>query len=292
MPKLTTLAEIAKQAGDKVLEMQAVVMANGNGEQETKHDGSIVTTADKAANQIVCEGLNQHFPGIAVVSEENPDDLNQKALQADERFDTDPLDNTTGYVKGLKDFSVIIGRIKNGVPVAGVVYFPARKELYFTGDDGKAYLQAGEAEPVKITVRDLPYESPLQAVTGFNEQYIPHLFVVPHDTDKFAGQLRTCKVASGEYDITGINKGQIDGYNCWDLAGAQAVLEAADGMVVGIDGKPVRYEKGNSKVPAHIAGSKAALMAVGLLNEQEMCAAQRQIKLLNILTEYDRQTVR
>lgn len=276
MPQITTLAQIAKEAGDKILAMQPEVVANKNGEQEIKSDGSIVTTADKAANEIVCEGLAKHFPGVAVVSEENPDDMNARALQADERFDTDPLDNTTGYAKGRDGFSVNIGRIKNGLPADGVIYFPARQELYFTGEDGKAYLQQGDSAPREIKVKALPLRNPLQAAIGFNEQHIAHLAGRDYEAKQFPAQLRTCMVARGECDISGINKGHDGGFNSWDTAGPHAVLRAAGGEIVSTDGKPMRYEKGSIKLPDHIAGAKDVLIALNLASAQELNAGQKQ----------------
>ncbi len=268
--QLPVLAQIAKEAGDKILTMQDEVVANRNGEQESKYDGSIVTTADKEANRIVCAGLAKHFPGIAVVSEENSHESNMKALQADERFDTDPLDNTTGYAKGMDGFSVNIGRIKNGIPVDGVIYWPARHELYFTGSNGKAYLQEGDSTPQEISVKKLPLRSPLQVAIGFNEKHVAHLDGRQYEATQYPAQLRTCMVARGVCDISGVNKGNDGGFNSWDVAGPHAVLLAAGGDIVGTDGTPVRYEKGTIKLPDHIAGAKDVLISLGLTDKRNI----------------------
>ncbi len=267
---LQPLAQIAKEAGDKILAMQAEVVTNQYGEQETKPDGSVVTTADKEANRIVCTGLAKHFPGIAVVSEENSHESNAAALQADERFDTDPLDNTTGYVKGRDGFSVNIGRIKNGFPIEGVIYWPARRELYFTGDDGKAYLQEGDNIPKEISVKKLPLRNPLQAAIGFNEKHVAHLEGREYEAQQHPAQLRTCMIARGVCDVSGINKGHDGGFNSWDVVGPHAVLLAAGGDIVGTDGTPVRYEKGTEKLPDHIAGAKDVLVSLGLTDKKSV----------------------
>lgn len=277
MTRLTVLAQIAKEAGDKVLAMQTEVVANRHGEQEIKPDGSIVTTADKAANKIVCEGLAKHYPGVAIVSEENPDEMNAAALQADDRFDTDPLDNTGGYVMGYDGYSVNIGRIKNGVPVEGVIYFPARQELYFTGANGKAYLQQGEGAPREIRVKGLPLRNPMQAAVGFNEQHIEHLTGRSYETKQLPGQLRTCMIARGECDISGINKGHDSGFNSWDTAGPHAVLLAAGGDIVSTDGHPMRYGKGTIKLPDHIAGAGDVLLALNLADRQALKAGRERV---------------
>lgn len=275
MPKLTTLARIVKETGEHIRLMQPEIIANKNDEQELKPDGSIVTTADKAANKLVCAALARHYPGIAIVSEENPEAQNAQALKAAERFDTDPLDNTTAYTHGHDGYSVNIGRIKNGVPVEGAIYFPARKELYFTADDGKAYLQHGDAPPRQIKVRSHPLRNPLQAAIGYNEQHIEHLGGAAHDVHRLPGQLRTCMVARGECDITGINKGHDGGFNSWDTAGPHAVLLAAGGDIIGTDGTPMRYPPDTVKLPDHIAGSRDALLALKLTTAQALQAGRK-----------------
>jgi len=263
--KLPLLAQIAKEAGDEILRMQSQVVANEHGEQQMKPDNSPVTIADTKANEMVCEGLKRHFPNIAIVSEENPEAENARALTMDERFDTDPLDNTKGYVKGRDGFSVNIGRIKNGIPIEGVVYFPARKELYFTEGD-KAYLQEGDAAPQEMKVRELPLRSPLEVAVGFSEQHIPDLKGREYQEKRYPAQLRTCMVAGGDCDISGINKGRSDGYNCWDIAGGHAVLRKAGGELVDEQGEPIRYPKDTIKVASHIAGGRDVLVALGLGN--------------------------
>lgn len=265
MSKLPPLAQIAKEAGDVIAAMQQDVVDNKR--WEIKEDDSPVTIADKKANDIVCAGLAKHFPGVAIVSEENPEESNAVALQARDRFDTDPLDNTTGYMKNKDGFSVNIGRIVDGVPTEGVIYFPRKRELYYT-DGGKAYLQLGDAPPKEIKVHGLPLRDPLKVAVGFNEQNVEHVSGRALDAQKHAAQQRSCMVARGECDVTGVNKGHSGGFNSWDVAGPHAVLRAAGGEIVTLDKKPMRYETGSIKLPDHIGGGVDTLAALGLLDKE------------------------
>jgi len=270
IPKLTPLAEIAKEAGDTILGMQKSIVKkydNGNGLQEEcdgqgdkwqqKIDRSIITDADIKANQIICKALAERFPRVAVVSEENSMAQNQAALKAKDRFETDPLDNTGGYIEGRDVFSVTIGRIVGDRPTEGVIYFPAKQELYYTGEDGKAYLQKGDASPQLIQVRKGAHDS-LNVAVGFHEQNIDYLAGKDITTTLLSAQLRTCAIACGECDISGVNRGA-GGFNTWDIVGPHAVLLAAGGDMVMEDGTPLRYSGDNVTVPRHIVGSFEAL---------------------------------
>ena len=270
MPELTKLANIAKRAGDMALQMQPTIVANKNGEIEHKPDGSVITPADIEAHKMIMADLNEHFPNIPVVSEESSKESRETASQAPERFETDPVDNTGGYAKGRDGYSVNIGRIKDGEPIEGAVYFPAREELYFTGQDGNAYLQKADNAPKRISASRLPIKQPLQVVTGFSEQHLEHLDGRDIETKKLPAQLRTCSVATGECDISGINKGAKGGFNTWDVAGPHAVLKAAGGEMVTEDGKPLTYPEGNLKLPNHIAGAKDVLIALGISESQDL----------------------
>ena len=58
---------------------------------------------------------------------------------ADRFFLVDPLDGTREFVSHRDEFTVNIALIENGEPVLGVVFAPARRELYW-GD-----VRAGKA---------------------------------------------------------------------------------------------------------------------------------------------------
>ncbi|NBX03072.1 MAG: hypothetical protein EBR02_03205 [Alphaproteobacteria bacterium] len=263
--ELPPLAKIAKEAGDAIALMRPMIVEKQMWLE--KEDKSRVTPADLWANAIVCEGLKKYAPDIAVVSEENSYESNNVALKASERFETDPLDNTTGYTKGLDGWSVNIGRIKDGVPIEGVIYFPIRKELYYT-EGGKAYLQKGDAPPQEISVKKGSLRDPLQIAAGFTEQNVEHVGGRTHELHKHPAQMRTCKVAVGECDVTGVNKGANGGFNTYDIAGPHAVLLPAGGDIIEYETKkPFRYGNG-IKVPDHVGGSVDALLALGLLDKQ------------------------
>lgn len=267
---LPPLAQIAKNAGDRIATMQDNIVQHNN--LIEKHDKSRLTPADVWANVIVCEGLEKHFPGVAIVSEENSKQENANALLLNTRIEADPLDNTTGYTKGRDGYSVNIGLIENGVPVEGVIYFPARKELYYT-DNGKAYLQRDDAAPEEIRVKGLPLADTLKVAVGFNEQNIEHITGRQAEVEQHPAQMRTCMVMQGKCHLTGVNKG-VGGFNTYDIAGPHAVLRAAGGDIIEAKSKkPFRYKTSAEdptpmKVPDHIAGGVDTLVALGLMEPQ------------------------
>lgn len=70
--------------------------------------------------------MKRSLSTIPVVSEENPDEQNRAIVAAHSTYwIVDQLDGTQTFIDGFRGFGVHIGLIENGVPVTGVVYFPA-----------------------------------------------------------------------------------------------------------------------------------------------------------------------
>ena len=58
----------------------------------------------------------------------------------------------------------------------------------------------------------------------------------------------------------------------WDTAAGQAVLEAAGGTVLAIDGRPLRYGKGGDHLnPFFIAAANADLASRGAAEIRRLC---------------------
>lgn len=242
---------------------------------EIKPDGSPVTAADLAAHRIIADAIQRDYPGIAVVSEEGEKTANKVALQQAVRFETDPVDNTGGLVGGYDKFSVNLGLVVDGVPVKGAIFFPyvdgvEGGELYYVGDDGKAYCQIGDKPPRQIIAHRGELPEPLRVVAGFGEVDMGFLGGRKHAITRDAGQHRTMQIAARKAEISSRYPGGDAGFDSWDIVGPQAVLEAAGGMIVDMSGNPLRFNSGTTKLPDHIAGSRDALIALGISTRQQL----------------------
>ena len=227
---------IALQAGNEIMVLRPSVIAN----PEIKGDGSPVTLADKRSSAIVINGLEALTPTIPVVSEENPDEQNRAIVAAHSTYwIVDPLDGTQTFIDGFRGFGVHIGLIENGVPVTGVVYFPALDVLYFT-EGGKAYTQDPNAAPRQISVtKPDSLRQPFTAATSWSKKRQPQETIAT--SRPAVGGARACITAAGKTDVALIEAP----FSYWDIAAAHAILRAAGGELFDLaTGAPVRY-------PAH-----------------------------------------
>ena len=160
-------------------------------------------------------------------------------------FLVDPLDGTKEFVAGREDFTVNIALIENGVPIAGIVYAPARAVLY--AGAGSAAYRAGVHGHVehRIPLDPQKQESPQRIVASrshMTAQTEEWLGCRPDcSTVNIGSSLKFCLLAEGSADIYPRFGRTME----WDTAAGDAILRAAGGITETLDGKPLVYGKRN-----------------------------------------------
>jgi 3'(2'),5'-bisphosphate nucleotidase len=215
-------------------------------EAEDKADGSPVTIADRQAEAIILERLAVAFPQIPVLAEEEAAAGRIPELGS-RFFCVDPLDGTRGFVQRNGEFTVNIGLIEDGIPVAGVIYAPDPKLLYFGARGQGAFRGRGGGIPEPIRPRSRPAGG-LTAVGSRSHAShgtaakSAHLGIA--DFVASSSSLKFCLVAEGTADVYPRHGTTAE----WDTAAGQAILEAAGGRVMALDEEgretgPLRYGK-------------------------------------------------
>lgn len=119
----------------------------------TKADGSIVTDADTAAEGYIRDFFSQHSPGVPVWGEE----FGRESKDSEFEWVIDPIDGTTWYEMGSPTFGTLIGLLKRGEPVVGVIALPATNEMVFAARGcGCFYSNPRFTKPVRADVSSSP----------------------------------------------------------------------------------------------------------------------------------------
>lgn len=211
---------------------------------ELKDDRSPLTAADMAAHHLIVAGLKELTPGIPVLSEESAhfDWVERQTWQR--YWLVDPLDGTREFIKKNGEFTVNIALIEDGVAVFGVVYAPALDELHYGIRGVGAFICDGESR-VPITSRR-PAAAPLhvaasrshldaRTAAAIERMGEVHLFGM-------GSSLKFCRMAEARLDVYP----RFAPTSEWDTAAGQCVLEAAGGVVLMLDGKPLSYNSKDS----------------------------------------------
>jgi myo-inositol-1(or 4)-monophosphatase len=181
----------------------------------TKDNASPVSEADIVLDKFLYSALTTARPDYGWLSEERPDDRSR--LSHRRSFVVDPIDGTRGFIRGEDSWSVSLAVVENGRPVAGVVFAPARDEMYDAYAGGGARLNG---EPIR---RYTPPDrrAPLIPAPGAVHQELQ-----AQGLDYVRGPLypslayRLVQIATGKLDATVVRRGAQD----WDIAGAATIL--------------------------------------------------------------------
>jgi len=199
-----------------------------------KGAGNLVSDADLNSERTIVELITEAFPGHTVLAEE------QHSSATDENFlwIVDPLDGTNNFAHRIPHFSVSIAFYQDGEAQCGVVFNPARNDLYVASRGEGAYCNGQ-----KIDVSNEASLDQTLIGTGFyydrgemmrkTLRSIEALFVRNiHGIRRFGtASLDLCSVASGEFG------GYFEYYLApWDFAAGRLIVEEAGGRVTDCEG--------------------------------------------------------
>lgn len=249
---LAAVRPIAEEAGQATL-----AFYGAHAGVRDKVDGSPVTLADEAAEAVILPKLRALAPEIPVVSEEEAANGLAPTHVGTRFWLVDPLDGTKEFISGNGEFTVNIALIENGRPVLGVVVAPALGETY-AGAGGQAFL-ADAAGERPILCRQPPEEG--ETVVGsrsHGDAAAMDAFLKDRRVAAFraaGSSLKLCLIARGEADLYPRLGTTME----WDIASGHAVLTAAGGGVVTLDGAPFLYGKPDFRNPHFVAFGAAGL---------------------------------
>jgi 3'(2'), 5'-bisphosphate nucleotidase len=268
---LSSIAELARRAGDKILEVygQAVQVTH-------KADASPLTIADLRAHKVITDGLASLTPQLPVLSEEASDIPYAVRKTWTRYWLVDPLDGTKEFLSRNGEFTVNIALIDNHVPILGVVYVPTQHTVYMGSRTGGAFRQIAEQSAQPIHVCETP--PPVLRIVGSrshrgadDEKHLSPL--QPYELVGIGSSLKFCLIAEGSADFYP----RFGPTSEWDTAAAQAVVNAAGGAVIEVDGTPLRYNTRDSLLNPHFlvfgARTRDWRKVLGLANESPGASA-------------------
>lgn len=228
--RLKTLVNIAEAAGREIMTVYAQDFTAWS-----KDDASPLTEADLRADRVIREGLEHHFPGVFILSEES----SSEGAPAAEFFLVDPLDGTREFLKRNDEFTVNIALVRQGVVVAAVVLAPALGELYYGAQGLGAWARDAAGERTLQVVAPQSSLRVMGSRSHGGEALEAWLAALPnaHSFVAAGSSLKFCRIADGRADIYP----RFGPTSQWDTAAAQGLLEMAGGAVTDLAGQPLRY---------------------------------------------------
>jgi 3'(2'),5'-bisphosphate nucleotidase len=237
--QLDSLIALALAAGREIMAVR-----DAGFDTQTKLDGSPVTLADQRAELVIEEGLRALAPQIPMLGEEACSEGRIPECGA-RFFCVDPLDGTRGFAKGGDEFTVNIALVEDAAPTMGVVYAPATGELY-AGAPGRALKGMCEPhsarpmtplEPIAPTLNPPQWRVVASDASGRNERTAKFIAALNGVVTHASSSIKFCRLAEGAADLYP----RFGNVSEWDAAAGHAILRAAGGDIMRLDGAPLTY---------------------------------------------------
>jgi myo-inositol-1(or 4)-monophosphatase len=164
-----------------------------------------------------------------------------------ERYIVDPLDGTTNFLHGIPHFAVSIALESEGRIVAGVVFDPAKREMFAAESGRGAWLGS---ERLMVSRHD-DLSSSLVA-TGIPHSNAPHRHA--QYLDRLRGAMRVAagirRLGAAALDLAYVAAGRFGvyfefGLSPWDLAAGAHLVAEAGGRVTDPEGGPAFLASGD-----------------------------------------------
>ena len=208
-----------------------------------KGAGDFVSRADTAAEKLIRDELMGARPTYGWMGEES-----EAVDGADptRRWIVDPLDGTTNFLHGLPHWSVSIALEHKGEVVAGVVFDPAKDELFWAEKGAGAWMNESR---IRVSGRRVMGEALFATGVPFGAKKT--LPATMRDLARLmpatAGVRR---MGSAALDLAYVAAGRYDGYwerelNAWDMAAGLVIVREAGGFVEAVREGRGMFESGS-----------------------------------------------
>lgn len=240
LPNDAALEELEQAAYDAAVKAGAYVGGRFGGELEIgkKDDAtkSLVTDVDRTSQQMIGELIASRFPDHLMIGEEDPPEQDPPAPEF--VWAVDPVDGTTNFANGVPIYSVAVGVLHWGRPVAGACWIPwpsgeghivpharlgggawlGRDRLRVRGPTGGAVPESGRVSLVPAGIGST-YRIGKELWNGIGEVRV---------TGSLVYELALVAAGGSQYMVGGFA-------NVWDHAAGALLVQEAGGRVLTLE---------------------------------------------------------
>ena len=215
-----------------------------------KPDGTIVTQADYDVNDVIVEAIASAYPNDAILSEEGPDDPHR--LSKSRCWIVDPIDGTSHFERGDRDWSIMLALAVDGRPVVGVVNRPAMPDLRSGAVGVTPTLELAD-RTIELQPQPLD-DSPLRVQHSYSAAAITDAAASDNVmfTVSYHGLMSmTVMLSEGRHAFVAARTSGSE----WDLAPHAAILESVGGLVTDFEGRPRTFNAPDPRIRGGIVAA-------------------------------------
>jgi len=140
-------------------------------------------------------------------------------------------------------------------PVAGIIYAPSKKRMFYSYGEGKAY-ELVKGKEIKLN-GDRNFDKTKIKFVSYSNKIKPEIQKIydklkVKEYTRMKSSLKFCVIATGEYDGYVAEPRACE----WDIAAGHAILKHSGGSITDFENKEILYGKKDFKNPSLILKSK------------------------------------
>lgn len=211
-----------------------------------------LTAADLEADALIHEQLVDARPDYGWLSEETVDTRDR--LRRHRVWIVDPIDGTRSFIARLPEFTISIGLAEGGAAVAGVVYNPARDELFHAVRGGGSFVELQGGAPVPLRMRTHAVDDRATLLTSRTELGAGEL-------EPFRDAWQLEPVGSTAYKLARVAWSKGDAFlsrgpkSEWDICAGVLIVNEAGGRATDLHGVEPRFNRADPYVHGVLAAS-------------------------------------
>lgn len=216
-----------------------------------------LTETDGAVERYVRAQIEKHFPGEAVLGEEDGGDVTAKRL-----WIVDPIDGTANFARQMPHFCISLGLLVDGVLEAGAIYAPMADELFIAQRGQGAWCNGKRMQVSPVANMT---ESSIEIGWSARQPASVFMHYVQHAMDAGCSVRRAGSGALGlAYVAAGRSEAYVEGHiNAWDVAAGLLLVTEAGGHVNHF-WTPNAVSQGNAVLATNAALGKEISVLTGI----------------------------
>jgi len=220
---------------------------------DIKDDRTIVTEADRQAEQMIRNAISDTYPRHGIIAEE----FGSEQDRAEWVWVVDPIDGTISFTAGVPLFGTLIALLHRGIPVIGAIYQPVLDELCI-GTPEETRLNG---QPVRVR-KNRPLSESTLLVT--DPLHVP-LHQDPSGYDALCREVGLIRTWGDCYGYLMVATGRADimldpVMNMWDIMAVIPVIQGAGGTITSWQGNPAHQALSSVAAPPDLHNEVITLL--------------------------------
>jgi myo-inositol-1(or 4)-monophosphatase len=228
--EIETLAAFANELADTAALQTMALFRSGleAHDKGKKPNFDPVTAADRGAERAIRDHIAARYPDHTVCGEEFDDRIGTSPY----KWLLDPIDGTKAFIVGIPVWATLIGLLRDGVPLLGVMDQPFVRERF----TGTPFGTVADGPLGRRTLRTRTVPALSSAILASAD---PYNFTSAEDAERFhalRAKVRLTRFGGDAYFYCLLAAGQIDividpGLDDYDVAALVPIIENAGGMI-------------------------------------------------------------